>query len=189
MIIMCGPTWNSLPLPIACDLLGTQKPPYIYDIPTLCILGVRPAILSLMNCRKTWSKQPGSSCGPPGRPGRHVHALVPLRNTRNSPPAFAGQSRSVASFVMKGGPALSASAIFSASVVGWSDVAVCAPAANVTDSTNKATFITDVQENRLLFMPSPLSFQNGAPSFSSLRAKRMRSPLMVVNCTAVKDVS
>src|SRR5438445_1073203 len=27
------PTWNSLPLPIACDLLGTHLPPYIYEIP------------------------------------------------------------------------------------------------------------------------------------------------------------
>src|SRR5258708_7724452 len=78
--MMCGPTWNSWPLPIACDLLGTQKPPYIYEIPTLCTLGVRPAILSLMNCRKTGSKQPGSSCGEPGRPGRHVHWLEPLKN-------------------------------------------------------------------------------------------------------------
>ena len=56
---MCGPTWNSLPLPIACDLLGTQKPPYIYEIPTLCTLGVRPAILSSMNRRKTLVKATG----------------------------------------------------------------------------------------------------------------------------------
>src|ERR1700736_5996884 len=34
MIMMCGPTWNSAPLPIACDLLGTHLPPYMYEIPT-----------------------------------------------------------------------------------------------------------------------------------------------------------
>ena len=53
MIMMCGPTWNSLPLPMACDLFVTQKPPYIYEIPALSTLGVRPAILSFMNSRKT----------------------------------------------------------------------------------------------------------------------------------------
>src|SRR5438445_13779480 len=67
------PTWNSLPLPSACDLLGTHLPPYIYEIPRLCTLGVRPATLSFMNCRKAWSKQPGSSWLVPGKPGRHVH--------------------------------------------------------------------------------------------------------------------
>src|ERR1700676_2043986 len=48
MIMMCCPTWNSLPLPIACDLFGTHLPLSIYEIPTLCTLGVRPAVVSLM---------------------------------------------------------------------------------------------------------------------------------------------
>src|ERR1700741_5202145 len=117
--MMCGPTWNSSPLPIACDLLGTQKPPYIYEIPTLCTLGARPAVLSLMNCRKTWSKQPGSSWAPSGRPGRHVHLLVPGRRTRNSPPGELGQSSTVAFCVTYFGPAPSADAIFSASDFGF----------------------------------------------------------------------
>src|SRR5216683_2907297 len=121
MIMMCGPTWNSLPLPIACDLLGTNLPPYIYEIPTLCTLGVRPAILSLMNCKKTWSKQPGSSCGEPGRPGRQVHLLEPLRRTRYSPPGVDGQSSSVASLVTNTGPARNASAIFSRFAIGIRD--------------------------------------------------------------------
>jgi hypothetical protein len=43
---------------MACDLLGTQKPPYVYEIPGLCKLGVRADILSLMNCRNAWSKHP-----------------------------------------------------------------------------------------------------------------------------------
>src|SRR5229473_5558495 len=124
MIMMCGPTWNSLPLPIACDLLGTQNPPYIYEMPTLCALGVRPARLSLMNCKKTWSKQPGSSCGEPGRPGRQVHLLELLRRTRYSPPGVDGQSSSVASLVTNWGPARKASAIFSASVMGIRDSVV-----------------------------------------------------------------
>src|SRR6266851_7103450 len=67
MIMMCGPTWNSSSVPIAWDLLGTQKPPYIYETPTLCTLGVRPATLSLINCRKTWAKRPGSSWADPGK--------------------------------------------------------------------------------------------------------------------------
>src|ERR1700674_2928489 len=50
MIMMCCPTWNSLPLPIACDLFGTHLPLYLYEIPTLCTLGVRPAVVSLMPC-------------------------------------------------------------------------------------------------------------------------------------------
>src|ERR1700747_1455913 len=90
MIMICVPTWNSLPLPIACDLFATQKPPYIYEIPTLCTLGVRPAILSFMNSRKTWSKQPGSSWVASGRPGRQLHPLVPCRSTRNSPAGGGG---------------------------------------------------------------------------------------------------
>ena len=53
MIMICGTTWNSLPLPIACDLFGTHLPPYIYEIQTRCTSGVRPALVSLMNCRKT----------------------------------------------------------------------------------------------------------------------------------------
>src|SRR5919109_4507837 len=118
MIMICGPTWNSLLLPIACDLLGTQKPPYMYEIPTLFTSGVRPAILSLTNCRNTESKQPGSSCGEPERPGRHVHWLEPLRRTRYSPPGVDGQSSRVASLVTNTGPARTASAIFSASVTG-----------------------------------------------------------------------
>src|ERR1700733_11970500 len=77
--MMCGPTWNSLPLPIAWDLFGTNLPPYIYEIPTLFTLGVRPAMLSMKNCRRTWSKQPGSSWVVPGKPGRQVHPLVPAR--------------------------------------------------------------------------------------------------------------
>src|SRR5246127_2565453 len=52
MSMMCGPTWNSSPLPVACDLFATQKPPYIYEIPTLRRLGVRPAILSFMKLQK-----------------------------------------------------------------------------------------------------------------------------------------
>src|SRR5260370_14819411 len=115
MIMMCGPTWNSLPFRIACDVLGTQNPPYIYEMPTLCTLGVRPAILFLMNCRKTWSKQPGSSCGEPGRPGRHVHWLEPLRRTGYSPPAVDCQLSRAASLVAQTGPARNASAILLAS--------------------------------------------------------------------------
>src|SRR5260370_19326172 len=113
--MMCGPTWNSLPIPVACDLLGTQKPPYIYEIPTLCTLGVRPAILSLMNCRKTWSTQPGSSWGARGKPGRQVHPLVPARLTRYSPPGAVGQSSTVAFPVRNVGPSCTADVIFSAS--------------------------------------------------------------------------
>ena len=41
MIMMCGPTWNSGSLPVACDVLGTQKPPYMYEMPIFCTLGVR----------------------------------------------------------------------------------------------------------------------------------------------------
>src|SRR5690349_1750759 len=115
MIMMCGPTWNSSPVPIAWDLLNTQKPPYIYEIPTLCTVGVRPAILSLMNCRKTWSKQPGSSWGVPRRPGRQVHPFVPERRTRYSPPGEVDQSSRVAFRVTNFGPACRADVIFSAS--------------------------------------------------------------------------
>src|SRR5216683_4080491 len=112
MIMMCGPTWNSLPLPLACDLFGTQKPPYIYEIPTFCTLGVRPAILSFMNSRKIWSKQPGSSWADPGRPGRQVHPLVPARRTRNSPLGEDGQSNTAAFSVTNFGPACRADANF-----------------------------------------------------------------------------
>src|SRR5215831_21245826 len=73
----------------------------------------------------TLSKHPGSSCGYPGTAGRQLHSFVPFRRTRYSPPGVAGQSRIVASFVMNGGPALRASAIFSLSVVGCF-VTVCA---------------------------------------------------------------
>jgi|SRR5215471_6110478 len=47
---------------------------------------------------------------------------IPLRSTRYSPPGLDGQSRILASFVMKAGPARKASEIFSASVVGNFDV-------------------------------------------------------------------
>src|SRR5258708_31809156 len=115
MIMMCGPTRNSLPLPMACDLLGTHLPPYMYEIPILSTLGVRPAMLSLKNRRKTWSKQPGSSWVVPGKPGRQVHPLVPARRTRDSPLGVVGQSSTVAFRVTNSGPARRADAIFSAS--------------------------------------------------------------------------
>src|SRR5229473_7940902 len=124
MIMMCGPTWNSSPVPMAWDVLGTQKPPYIYEIPTLCTLGVRPAILSLMNCRKTWSKQPGSSWGARGKPGRQVHPLVPARRTRYSPPGEVGQSSTVEFCVTNFGPACTADAIFSASDLDLRDAGI-----------------------------------------------------------------
>src|ERR1700741_2845487 len=92
MIMMCGPTWNSLSLPIACDVFGTQKPPYIYEIPTLCTLGVRPAILSFMNCRKNWSKQPGSSWAAPGRPRK---TGPPIRASPENAELAAGRRRPV----------------------------------------------------------------------------------------------
>src|ERR1700719_4256451 len=97
MIMMCGPTWNSLPLPVACDLLGTHLSPCVYEIPTLCTLGVRPAKLSLKNFRKTWSP------------------LAPVRRTRNSPLGEVGQSSTAAFSVTDFGPACRADALFSAS--------------------------------------------------------------------------
>src|SRR6266481_5754182 len=102
-------------------LVWYQKPLYIYEIPTLCTLGARPAILSFMNCRKTWSKQPGSSWAAPGRPGRQVHPFVPARRTRNSPPCEDGQSSTVALCVTNFGPACIADAIFSTSDFVWPD--------------------------------------------------------------------
>jgi hypothetical protein len=33
--MMCGPTWNSLPFPIACDFLVTHLPTYTEAMPTL----------------------------------------------------------------------------------------------------------------------------------------------------------
>src|SRR5215471_18303456 len=94
-------------------------------MPTSFIWGACPARLSFIHCIKTLSKHPGSSCGYPGTAGRQVHSFVPLRRTRYSPPGVAGQSRIVAFFVMNGGPALRAPAIFSLSVVGCR-VTVCA---------------------------------------------------------------
>src|SRR6201987_5082435 len=126
MIMMCGPTWNSSRLPVACDVFATQKPPYIYEIPTLCTLGVRPDILYFMNCRKTWSKQPGSSWVASGRPGRQLHPLVPSRRTRNSPPGEDGQSSTVAFCVTNFGPARIADAIFSASDFEGRDAGISA---------------------------------------------------------------
>jgi hypothetical protein len=35
-IAMCGPTWNSAPVPIACDPLGTHLPSYMYEIQMRC---------------------------------------------------------------------------------------------------------------------------------------------------------
>src|SRR4029077_10417095 len=103
--MMCGPTRNSSPFPIACDLLGTHLPPYIYEIPIFCTSGVRPAMLSLLNCRKIRSKQPGSSWLLLEKPGRQVHSFVPARRTRNSPVGEVGQSRTVAFRVTNFGPA------------------------------------------------------------------------------------
>src|SRR6516225_1192670 len=61
-------------------------------------------------------------------PGRQVHSFVPLRRTRSSPLGDEGQSTSVASLVINVSPALSASAIFPASVAGMGDSAFCAKA-------------------------------------------------------------
>jgi hypothetical protein len=75
--------------PRACELFGTHLPPYMYEIPTFCTLGVRPAMLSLTNCRKIWSKQPGSSWAPSGRPGRQV---PPIGASPENPELAAGRS-------------------------------------------------------------------------------------------------
>src|SRR6267378_1913731 len=116
MIMMCGPTWNSSPVPIALDLLGTQKPPYIYETPTLCTLGVRPATLSLMKCRKTWSKRPGSSWADPGKARKTGPPIgASLEKVELTAGHEVGQSSSVAFRVTDFGPAPSADAIFSES--------------------------------------------------------------------------
>jgi hypothetical protein len=87
-------------------------------------MGLLARRLCLTQLINAGSKQPGSSCEYPGKAGRHVQSFVPVRRTRYSPPSVDGQSRMVASLVMKEGPALKASAIFSASVAGSLFVAI-----------------------------------------------------------------
>src|SRR6185312_12793017 len=95
--------------------------------------------------RKIRSKHPGSSCGKPGGPGRQVHSVVPWRRTRYLPSGVDGQSRIVAFFVMKVGPALNASATLTASEGGCRWVAVWADAvATVASASNAISFIVEI---------------------------------------------
>src|SRR5258706_5739418 len=122
---------------------------------------------------KVGSKHPGSS-RVARTPGRHVHSLVPRRSTRYSPSGAVGQSRSVASFVMKRGPALSASAIFSASVEGRSG----ALAASVAGSKNRANHMVDSQEHRSFFMPSHSSLTPVRPGSRQSEDSDGPSPML-----------
>src|SRR5262245_42427050 len=123
-------------------------------MPTVSMCGCRPARLSLIHCMKIGSKQPGSSCEYPGTPGRHDHSFVPFRKTRYSPVGGDGQSRMVAPFVMKFGPARSASTIFSASVVGWAGIRVCA---NTREGQNHSK-ATATDATRIVFNMTSLPF-------------------------------